>query len=989
MTRWRLAALAGAVVSLAGADADADWPMARHDAQRTASATGKGNLTSPVPTWKYYTGGTVGFNGVITGDVDGDGLPEIFFVRGSNVVGERLDGTPLWASPPVGAVAIVGLADLGGDGKQELVVRIGLNQTAVFDALTGALDWLEPSTQIGVTGAVRIHDLNGDGVPDLLIQEGICGNTAGTTPGVVYSFAGHVTAPELLWELPFTNCGTGDTTTLLDAEGNGGSQVLFGMQTGYELLDGVTGAVVASVTYGADSQFATCVPAKLTAGPAEQAVCFFNDTAPSVVGHRALAIGYTATPEPALTILWDQTIGAVNDGVAYAPGFVSDLDGDGKLEVTITAQDDATTWSTHVLDAATGAELGLISGHKLAAVAPIQAGGRSLLLTTEPGGTLAWSFDRTETPTISQGWELMGQSVINTPDYVLSYVSNVDVALVAADFNGDGVADLVTIGTDGTLQIIDATTAMPTPIATAAPPANASLLWAGATTLMGQPGLVGGWNDGLFRGYDASLTVVNPPGAPMAGYWAASYLQSLGPTPVVGALGGVGPDAVLLVDSTGTLHALDASHADATTPPVVRWSLHHTSAPVILPGSTGPAVFAIQHGSGSSGPPQDQIVALGADGSMTWTTPLAGKTLTDLVTGNIDGDGVPDVVVQWGATADGGGTLHNLAIAGASGTKLWDNATFGPPNGEPAGGAVADWNGDGIDDFLFQYSGTHVLSGKDGSVIGTDTVETAPACMPIPFDVDGDGTREVILQAADTVVRELSHDLAHQIYVSTDTQNTILYGAIAQCPGGDVRLVEGTYVTHTARLTITDFATASATTMILAGGKTFPDEATAQASGALLGVLTAVSVHANLSGEGHPSALMGSTDGWLYAINPCTFDLEYAVNLENAVGTVAFGDTDGDGLDEILVEVADGYLYDLKQPPPSSTGGTGGTGATGGTGGTTSAGGMGGGVAFPLVYGRVTCFCSVPGGYPAPDAPGLAAFWAAVALALARRRRSS
>ena len=57
---------------------------------------------------------------------------------------------------------------------------------------------------------------------------------------MVYSFAGDVHAPKLLWELPFTNCGTGASTTILDAIGDGRSEVLFGRQDGYELLDGVT-----------------------------------------------------------------------------------------------------------------------------------------------------------------------------------------------------------------------------------------------------------------------------------------------------------------------------------------------------------------------------------------------------------------------------------------------------------------------------------------------------------------------------------------------------------------------------------------------------------------------------------------------------------------------------------------------------------------------------------------------------------------------------
>ncbi len=985
MTRRRGAwagALAAAAVVLAAGEAAADWPMSRHDARRTAMVTtGKGNLTAPVPAWKFYTGGAVGFASVVTGDVDGDGLPEILFLQGSSFVGTRLDGTTLWETPLINGVAVKALADLDGDGVPELLVRLGLHQVAVLDGLTGVVDWLEPSTEIGIMGTILLHDLDGDGLPDLLLEDCGCCGAMGTVPGAVYSFAGNVQQPKLLWQLPYAACGGATTTTILDAEGNGGAQVLLGRAGGFDLLDGPSGKIVASTAAATQQPPASCVPAKITGSAAEQAVCLYDAATTDDSGHRVLAIGYTPTPSPALTVLWDQKIGAVDNGVAYAPGLVADLDGDGKPEVTVAAQDDASTWSTHVLDAATGTELGLISGHKLAGVAPVLPGGRSLVLTGELAGTAAWTFDRAKTPPIAQSFMLAGQSPILTPDYDLSLVSVNDKALVMADFTGDGVDDLVVTGAGGTLQILDLTGPMPVPVASAAPPANGGLEWMGAVDLMGKPGLVGGWNDGFFRAYNGALTVVNPPGAQMAGYWATAYLQTLDPTIVAGALVSGGPDAVLFTDAAGTLHALDASHADMKTPPVERWALPQTTGPVILPAGTSPAVVAIQQVP-QSNPATHQIVGLGPDGSTVWTAPLAGITLTDLVTGNLDGDGVPDVLVQWGATADNAATLRNRAISGASGATIWDGKTFGPPNGSPAGASAADWNGDGVDDLFLQNLGTHVLSGKDGSEIGAGTTEMAPACMPVVFDVNGDGADEIVLQAGETVVRELSHDLTKQLYASTDTQATILYGALAQCPGG-TRLVEGTYFYHTARLTLTDFAAQTATTMILAGGQSFPDEMTAQASGAVLGVLTAVSVHQNLSGQGHPSAVLGSTDGWLYSVNPCTGDLEYSVAFKNAVGSVAFADTDGDGLDEILVECADGYLYDLKQPVQMGTGGAGGTGggATGG-GGT---GGQGGNIELPIITGRATCACDVPG-RDAEGMLGVSVGCAAVALATARRR---
>ena len=40
-----------------GGPVRADWPMARHDPQRTGLATGHSNLQTPGAYWRYYLGG--------------------------------------------------------------------------------------------------------------------------------------------------------------------------------------------------------------------------------------------------------------------------------------------------------------------------------------------------------------------------------------------------------------------------------------------------------------------------------------------------------------------------------------------------------------------------------------------------------------------------------------------------------------------------------------------------------------------------------------------------------------------------------------------------------------------------------------------------------------------------------------------------------------------------------------------------------------------
>src|SRR5262249_47307867 len=126
--------------------------------------------------------------------------------------------------------------------------------------------------------------------------------------------------------------------------------------------------------------------------------------------------------------------------------------------------------------------------------------------------------------------------------------------------------------------------------------------------------------------------------------------------------------------------------------------------------------------------------------------------------------------------------------------------------------------------------------------------------------------------------------------------------------------VEGS-LASSARLRMTRVSgtsTGSTTTIVLASGQAFPDEASATAAGATLGQLTATNVHPNLTGSGLPIAVVGSSDGYLYAVDPCSATLEFAYRFGDPVGEPVFGDTDGDGRDEILVTSADGYLYGIK-----------------------------------------------------------------------------
>ena len=108
-----------AALSLASV-ARADWPMARHDPQRTGATSGTSNITKPTPYFKTYLGGEIDPLSLVTHDVDGDGHDEVIYVTGGRVVAKRPNDSVVWETPPLDAGGFLGLGDLDGDGKADL-----------------------------------------------------------------------------------------------------------------------------------------------------------------------------------------------------------------------------------------------------------------------------------------------------------------------------------------------------------------------------------------------------------------------------------------------------------------------------------------------------------------------------------------------------------------------------------------------------------------------------------------------------------------------------------------------------------------------------------------------------------------------------------------------------------------------------------------------------------------------------------------------------
>ena len=177
--------------AFAARDARAEWPMARHDPQRTAASTGQSALERPTIAWRTYLGGSLGAQQVFAADVDGNGTGDVVILSGGRLVAKRFDDSILWETPPFDLFRIDALRDLNNDGTLDIVATGRPGRVMVFSSRTGALEWRSSAPPYGPSiGAVRFARLDGDMIDDMYIADAACGSTdsAGDV-SYAYSFA--------------------------------------------------------------------------------------------------------------------------------------------------------------------------------------------------------------------------------------------------------------------------------------------------------------------------------------------------------------------------------------------------------------------------------------------------------------------------------------------------------------------------------------------------------------------------------------------------------------------------------------------------------------------------------------------------------------------------------------------------------------------------------------------------------------------------------
>jgi hypothetical protein len=442
-----------------------------------------------------YGGGSYGYGKLAIGNVDNDAANEVVLNTGvvlqCNGASASIDGavpSSVFSNPGYDSFI---LADVDGDGRQEVIPSSGWDQIQVYDVALGAVEWSIPTDLDFAT--VTLADVTGDGRPELIYGDGQWG-------------AIHVldtaTRSEL-WQISNPNHGV-TRIAVADTDGDGVLEFVWG--SGYTssgedtlIFAGVDSHAIEWISTEADGPYRALAVGDIDGDQVPDIVAFSTE---SQSGYND-GIGFAwdgATlerkwrSEPGLfqgfawTGVWDTAVGDVDgdgapeivvgtdrlyDGAAYVLDgatknqervtyydsgsplhhvVIDDLDGNGTKEV-VTLNGIAHTGSPGVFvlvtDGATGAVL-----WRSPALGPVFSEGTSLEVGAFGGDAMR------DVAAVVSGklWLVDGATHAARQAPATSYT-----VLASADFDGDGTPTLWAGDSAGMLSQIDLATLNATP----------------------------------------------------------------------------------------------------------------------------------------------------------------------------------------------------------------------------------------------------------------------------------------------------------------------------------------------------------------------------------------------------------------------------------------------------------------------------------------------------------------------------------------------
>ena len=177
-------------------DLPGEWRAYRGDHRRSARATLPCRLREPHTLWRWPVGGVLGVTRVA--DIDGDGKNELVATFAGGLTAYRDTGQTLWSRTLPRGGWLFAIADVDKDGRTEVLAgSTNPGQLIVLDGRNGAVlsEWTFDDF-VGFGG--KLYDVDGDGRPELVMFANKVNRNRGEN-GYVISFAAGAERPAKLW----------------------------------------------------------------------------------------------------------------------------------------------------------------------------------------------------------------------------------------------------------------------------------------------------------------------------------------------------------------------------------------------------------------------------------------------------------------------------------------------------------------------------------------------------------------------------------------------------------------------------------------------------------------------------------------------------------------------------------------------------------------------------------------------------------------------
>ncbi len=888
-----------------------DWPLWRGTPQHTACQGLPGRINHPVAKKLYPLGGLIQDQQLLVAPaVPGCSEGVLLLAPAGSLVARCASGRELWSRRYVSSATLWGIVDLDDDGLPEFLTtsnQNGMTHLEVFDVATGVSRWTTESAVSGV-GDIAIGDVDGDGEPDLLWAP------ASSSTISAFTFRGGYAAAALLWQTRFVTYvsdpySPGPIVIDKAIPGKGADVIISGGRHEFDIivLDGLSGNLKAQRQYFADP-----TAGRVTEGGGEgqlAALCDVNRDGNSdivVVSSYPSNASYmfqgaiVASPGSLADAL---VVDAHPYGWEFVDGSLRNLGSDGPLELVVSKFTFARSrYVTDIVDLSTLATVVSTGDARLQAIIETKIGPIALVQTGNVDESVqvdlpVHAYRIGDSSLEPLDWTLDAGQIITTDraDTRAPDVANRGVGAITVDPEDNGVGQMLLKTKDGNADVMSAIDLMTGRVRARFEPETA-IKFVRPIGSGPSRGVVVALDGGTVVVLDSALHVHTR--FDVGGFYLSNAGNGHSTAPaIIADLDRDGVNEIYVNDSLGN---------------VVRLNAKDGSSAVILhgPGSPDPVAVGGSLIMRSCAPVPSSLCRYDGAGSLVWNTNLP---YDDLPIGANVGHFGPDRqlgIVVAGAPAYPM-TTYAVSLEGeilwwADQGPYWD-ATY----------AVADFDGDGVDDVVYNYNTdkARVISGVDGHLLSRPV--TLPVYRqlnyidyngaPIVLNIGPNGSPDVI------DVEDNGHVARIRPIVNGDDPHSEIIWSIEQAVLDDERTQmpaaadAGFQVILGCGSNRGVFAARDAKTGSSLWEKTLisPDST--------LGTALTKSVAVDVNGDGSIDFIVGGEDGQLRALDAATGRQLWSIDLGSAIGEPVVADIDGDGFSEIVVAASDGWLYEITE----------------------------------------------------------------------------